>query len=60
MAITVIAPIGQGMPWKTPGRIFTVENRASRSTTASSTVSAISADSRLLEPGETMPQTATK
>ncbi len=60
MAITVMAPIGHGMPWKTPGRIFTAENRASRSTTASSTVSAMSAESCWLLSGETMPQTATK
>lgn len=60
METTVSAPKGLGMPWNTPAGTITQENRASRSTTASSTTIAASADSGSCTSPTTMPQTSTK
>ena len=55
MDTTVSAPNGDGMPWKVPSLTVTHENRASRSTTASSTTIAPTAATRWYAPSATMP-----
>ena len=60
METTVSAPNGLGMPWNMPSRIGTQENRASRSTTASSTTIAATTDTRWCASSATMPQVTTK
>ncbi len=52
---TVSAPNGLGMPWNMPSVIVTQENLASRSTTASSTTIAPTADTRWCASSATMP-----
>src|SRR5581483_8632675 len=51
--MTVMAPIGHGIPWKTPGGIFTAEKRARRITTASTTAMAMPAETRWCAPSVT-------